>query len=122
MEATALEAAQQQAAQQRQAIETLHGTKVKPMFVPVVDKNGTITEFAIGWLKPMNKQILGQFMMLDRTNPLAAQEVVMRGLLIADKSDARILNETEHFDIFCNALNTLITSPAMGVYCGKVGE
>jgi hypothetical protein len=121
MKTTHIETAKQAAAEQKQQVETLHGKSVVPMFVPVT-QDGEVTEFAIAWLKPMNKQVLGQFLVMDRTNPLAAQEIVLRGLVIPDHSDKRILDDNNHFDIFVNALQTLMSSKVMAAYAGFVGN
>jgi hypothetical protein len=117
-----LEQVKESAAKMRTEVEELYGKKVKPMFVPVTDANGKVETFALAWLKPMNKQVLGQFMVLDRTNPLGAQELVLKGLVIKERSDARILDDVNHFEVFTNALQTLMSSPLMAAYAGTVGE
>lgn len=120
MPQTPLEAAQQKAATDKPKVQALH-SKAVPMFVPVIEDD-QVKEFAIAWLKPMNKQILGQYMIFDRTQPLQAQELVLRGLVIKDFSDARILDDENHFEIFVNALQTLMTSKVMAAYGGVLGN
>lgn len=118
---TPIEVAKKQAAEKLPAIEKTHGS-VKPMYVPVVGENMEVEEFAIAYLRPMSKPLIGQYMMLDRTNPLAAQEVVLRGLVIADISDPRVLDDTNHLGIFMNAIATLMSSPIMAQYAGQLGN
>lgn len=67
------------------------------------------TEFTYGYCKKPSRAVMGAYLSMMGNNPLNAQEVLLKNILIAEISDANIITNDDLFYSACTVIASVIT-------------